>query len=121
MIQLSSVEDVRKVVKDWNEDSFSGSNARTTIKHDNNNNTGMVKGVPLDIEDEVIQQAFESKYAGSKIARLSREGQKLHTVKVKFNDEKSLSDAIQNGITIASCNMMFRINLPYSTTNNNNV
>ena len=119
MIQLSSVEAVQKVVNNWNADSFGGSAARATIKPDNNISTGMMRGVPLDIAEDTIQQAVESVYTGASTVRLSKDNKKLRTVKITFKDNDMLTTAVKNGITITSCNMMFRIERPYTTTDVN--
>ena len=120
IVQFSSVDVAKRVADGWKNDSFGGSSARKTIKPDENINVGMMRGVPLDIADDIIQQSIGEVFAGATIIRLLKDGKKLRTIKVKFVNSEMLDIAVKNGITITSCNMMFRIELPYSSTTANN-
>lgn len=117
MIQLSNIDDVKKVVMNWKDKNFGGSSVRTTIKPDTSKVTGMMKGVPLDISDKDIQQSVENLHPGSTTVRLSKENQKLRTVKINFKDKEMLSIAVQNGILFPSCNMLFRVQQPFENQN----
>ena len=119
MIQLSRIEDASRVVNEWVAGSFGGSTARLTIKPDSGDSTGMMRGVPLDISESVIQQATENVYKGSTAVRLVKDNRKLHTIKISFANNVMLEDALKNGITIPSCNMIFRVEHPYPLTKSN--
>lgn len=118
IVQLSSEEDVTTVISDWKPDSFGGSTARRTISPNAIDHVGMARGVPLDIEDSTIKEVIDTVYAGSTFERLLKNGNPLHTVKVTFSDATQLTTAINKGLLINSCNMLFRVEPPYSTSRN---
>lgn len=120
IVQFSSQCDVTKVVENWKTDSFEGSTARATIKPSSIDLIGMVKGVPLDIKDNTIQEVINSNYTGSIFHRLYKDGHPLRTVKVTFADTNQVAEAIKNGLLLDSCNMLFRVEPPLTSASANN-
>ena len=114
MVQLGTTTDVDKVVTNWKADSLGGTWVRGTMLP-NEIPTGMMRGVPLDIDPVDIAQAISSKYKNSTCQRLSKSDNILRTVKVTFANREDLSDAVSNGVLLPDHNMRFRVELPYTT------
>ena len=113
MVQLGSAEDVTKVTADWYSDAFGGTSVRATILP-TEIPTGMIRGVPLDLNTDTIRNAITTKYPDVTVYRLTKENNPLCTVKISFASTTDLSDALKNGITIDDYNMRFRVELPYN-------
>ena len=117
MVQLSSKETAEKIVSSWHADAFGGTSARLTIKPTEDPNIGMMRGVPLDIPSSDIDESLKSIFKDITHTRLSKNDQPLRTIKLNFNDQTQLKNAIEHGILLKSCNMLFRVEPPFSNSN----
>ena len=119
IVQLAKEDDIDKIVDSWDETLFGGSHARRTIEPQNLP-TGMIRGVPIDLEDETLNNDIISQYNNAKLYRLrAPDGSLLRTVKINFATEAELNSAIQKGILLHSRNTLLRVEAPYSSTDGN--
>lgn len=120
IVQLGSAQDVDKLVDGWKSELFGGSAARKTITPILNPPIGMVKGVPLDIDDDELAKDIKTAHPNSSIYRLrASNGNQLRTVKVQFKSEECLNKAIAKGLTLQTSNLLLRVELPTSPANEN--
>ena len=118
IVQLNSQSDAEKIIQQWKPNSFGGSLVRATIDpQDTDKHAAMIRGVPLNISHEDIDNALKQQYPGAHHLRLSKDDQPLRTIKVTFVDNTQLQLAIKQNLLLPSHNMLFRPELPYSTAN----
>lgn len=114
IIQFSSKETATKVVKNWKEETFGGSSVRVTIDPSETRHVGMVRGIPIDVDESTIKTAISTHYNGATFERLFKDGKPLRTIKITFTNNLHMTNAVNNGLLIESINMLFRIEQPYS-------
>ena len=114
MVQLGTTTDVEKGLTNRKAGSLGETWVCGTMLP-NEIPTGMMRGVPLDIDPVDIAQVISSKYKNLTCQRLSKSDNILRTVKVTFASREDLSDAISNGVLLPVHNMRFRLELPYTT------
>lgn len=104
MVQLHSEELASNISSAWPSNLFDGSEARTTINPvDSTKHSVMMKGVPLDYEEDMMNQEITARFPGAKTFRLrTKNGKILRTVKIQFACEEHLDECLKNGITLPS-------------------
>ena len=97
MIQLESSEVAKNLVAKWKSDTFDGSSARNTIDPASLTlNVAMLRGVPLDANDDDVISNIEAQFPGAQSYRVMKEGRKLRLFKVKFSNDKHFIKAIDD-------------------------
>lgn len=106
-LQMANVESAINLISVWKSDLFNGSTARHTINPKTiNENTVMLKGVPIDADDNNIQQDIGNIFHGSSASRLLKDGKRLRTFKVKFANKQQFEKAVEEGILLPSQHIM---------------
>jgi viroplasmin and RNaseH domain-containing protein len=102
-VQLKNKIYAENMIKDWPITLFGGSTARLTINPDTlNKNSVMMKGVPLDCDDMLVQEDIVRLFPGAKAARLKKNGKNLRTFKIDFKNNNDHTKAIDKGIILSS-------------------
>lgn len=104
MLQLSNTQAAKNLVHSWNPQTFGGSTARVTIDPKSlNNNSAMMRGVPIDAENFSILSDINSTYPGATLERLYKAGKILRIVKITFASKEQYKSAIStDGICLPS-------------------
>ena len=104
MIELDSEVSATKLLSNWKKDTFGGSSARKTIDPCSlKMNSAMLKGVPLDTEEEALQLDINIHYPGAVCTRLLKQGKKLRMFRVKFVSTEQYQSALNsNGLPLSS-------------------
>ena len=102
-IELTTEEDARKVVAQWNEDYFStvgGPKTRVTLL-DNKSCQGIIRSVPLDYSNEDMTNKLQMDYPGVVAKRLvSRDKGPLYSIHLMFKDKGQLEKAVSADICL---------------------
>ena len=120
--EFVSKEETDEVSETWKPDFLGGSTKiRRTLSTEKPNRAGIIKKVPLDVTDEMIQSSLDTQLADAKATRfIKRHSRKLGTVKIMLKSENDLGKAlhqelfidciyykttpfVQNGIQIVRC------------------
>ena len=97
MIQLSNKKERTNIINRWNPELFGGSSIREAIDPKSlTTNTGMLKGVPLDANDNSVINDICSIYPDAEPQRLFyKEGKPMQLFKIKFKSQEHFEDANQ--------------------------
>lgn len=95
MIQLHSADTAKQMVLNWKGSTFGKSTARLTMSPEKNENTAMLKGVPLDCDDEYVLCSIKNEYPECSAERLFKGDKKLRMIKVKFANPTQFNTAIK--------------------------
>ena len=103
MIQLKDKKTADDLISRWDNKLFGGSKVRATIDPKTvTENTGMLKGVPIDTEDQLILNDINKLYPHALAERIYKSGKKLRLFKIKFADPTKFKYVINNGICLQS-------------------
>jgi hypothetical protein len=117
VVQFADSATAEKIVKGWSNELLHGSSARLTQKP--KTCIGIIKGVPLYMTDEDISTDLQTKYDNTSVYRLKgQDGRPLRTIKITFNDDAELTDAMDNGVVLHR--ILCRVEKPYSSIPPNN-
>jgi len=102
-IQFNDQQTAERIVASWQTNIFGSSTARTTVNPSSQaENSVMMYGVPIDCSDNEIEADITSSFPGSTAQRLSKDGKKLRTMRIKFTSSEQYKDALSNGILLKS-------------------
>jgi hypothetical protein len=104
IVQLASPDHVEHVISSWDPSTFGGSAIRKTIRLPDSDSTGLIKDILLDISNDEIDEALAKSYKNTSFKQLTKNGQRLRTIKATFADNKQLQDANSNGLLLVSHN-----------------
>ena len=104
IIQLQNETAAAEMVNKWQGDLFGGSTARSTIQPQDTSTTTMMKGIPLDANDNEVLDDINRKFPHTEIERLYKQGKKLRTVLVRFKTKELYQSALSlsNGFLLES-------------------
>ena len=104
MVQLRDKQAVSVIVDKWDKSLFGGSKVRGTIDPESFKvNTGLLKGVPVDADDEEIFSDIRRLYPAAESERLFlKSGSRMRLIKIKFQDSVKFNQAIDQGICLHS-------------------
>jgi hypothetical protein len=113
IIQITKPEQVDIIIKKWEAEALGGSSARRPIQP--SQHVGIIKDVPIYIMNEDLQQEVQTVFKDATVYRMrTKDGTNpQRTVKVNFNDETQLGNALANGITFNKHQLLFRVEKPY--------
>ena len=110
MCQLASVEMANEVKRKWDQTHFEGSSVRSPEKKRvEKPYYGIVKGVPLEVEQSEIQESVEEDFPGASAWRLMKDDKEIRVIKIKFADESSLEKALDQGFFLKSTHLGFQV------------
>jgi len=113
--QLTSAENAKRIVAEWDQ-SFLGGGTKATSPSTAIRFEGALKEVPLDIDDNKLEEYITKSYANATCKRLKRQGNPLLTVKVTFATESDLNECIKKGLYIEEESLHLCVNEFYTGT-----
>lgn len=106
MVQLSDQHMVDRVIDSWDHTNFGRSKTRKTVQP--NRNCGVLKGVPLDIQETEIEKELEDQgFSNVTAKRFKKNNQDTRAVKVTFDSQRDLHQAIEKRVLIQ--HLTFRV------------
>lgn len=107
MIQFRSRDIADSINNKWNKSLFEGSTSRLSINPDTHKeNCVILKGIPLDADDEDVSKDVKTIDKLASIERLIKNGKKLRSFKVKFSQSKYCQESISNGIYLPTVHIL---------------
>ena len=100
LIEFEDEKSAHEVETNWNEDHFNGNSG--IVKPDEPNSTGIVKFVYNDMEEEELKDEIKQNYPGCIFDLFKRNDVFTGTIKVKFQNEGQLQNAVDNKFKIAN-------------------
>ena len=77
---------------------------RRALSTEKPNRTAIIKKVPLDVTDEMIQRCLDTQFTDAKATRfVKRDSTKLGTVKIMLKSQNDLGKALQQGLPSTLC------------------
>ena len=103
-LEFASKEEADEVFEKWKPDFLGDSTKiRRTLSTEKPNRAVIIKKVPLDVNDEMIQSCFDTQFKDAKATRfIKRDSTKLGTVKNLLKSENDLGKAPHQGLFIDS-------------------
>ena len=98
LVEFRDKETADDVATNWNERIFGGN--KGLLRGNKPRNAGIIKYVYTDSTEKQIEEEITRKYPGSELEFFKKKKKFTGTIKVKFNREEELDDAIQNTIKI---------------------
>lgn len=96
-VQLSNSHDILNVLSTW-KSNFLGDN--TTCHKLGSNIIGIAKNVSREITDETLQSEIEKQFPDSTVHRMKKDNRPLNTIKITFNSNTQLSEAMKSGLNV---------------------
>ena len=103
-LEFVSKEEADEVFEKWKPDFLGDSiKIRRAISTEKPNRAVIIKKVPLDVTDKMIQSCLDTQFADAKATRfIKRDSTKLGTVKIVLKSENDLGKALHQGLLIDS-------------------
>ena len=103
-LEFVSKEEADEVFEKWKLDFLGDSTKiRRALSTENLNCAAIIKKVPLDVNDEMIQSCFDTQFKDAKATRfIKRDSTKLGIVKIVLKSENDLGKALYRGLFIDS-------------------
>ena len=98
ILEFDDADTANKVVANWKETMFGGN--KGVMKGNKPRTAGIIKHVYTDNSEEEIKQQINGKYPNSKVELFKKENRFTGVIKVSFDSEEELKDAIDNRIAI---------------------
>lgn len=104
IVQFQCHDVLNKIFLNWNQQILGGCLARKTIKPEKN--VGIIKGLPLDIDNDDLQKQLN----GKSVSRIiSKEGIRFRSARIVFNSPDELSHALKYGVKLPSRNLILEV------------
>ena len=94
IIQLQSEAAAKDLVAKWENNLFGGSSARTTMQPKDTSTTTIIKGVPLDADDNEVLDDIQHQFPDTELERIYKQGKKLRSILVKFKTKEMYQEAL---------------------------
>lgn len=115
IVQFTEPTVIPNIIDKWDDNTLLGSTVRKTVPPTPKNCLGMLRGIPLDINDEDLTDAVLATYPGSTIYRLrSNTGTLLRTAKLEFPSRELCDKAVKEGLHLEDHHLLLRVEPPYS-------
>ena len=103
-LEFVSKEEADEVFLKWKPEFLGDSTKiRRALSTEKPNRAVIIKKVPLDVTDEMIQSCLDTQFADAKATRfIKRDSTKLGTVKIVLKSDNDLGKALQQGLFIDS-------------------
>ena len=99
MIHLLNEETVTKLINIWNPIFFNNSQVRRNINPKLAKiNTGMLRGIPIDADDDIMMNEITLTFPNSSAEKISKGGKRMHIFKVKFGNQDQYNQALSQGM-----------------------
>lgn len=104
MIQLRDKTVKKNMVENWKPMLFGGSSVRETIDPKSLvANSGMLKGVPIDADDDTLRTDICALFPGVTAERIFfKDGKPMRMFKIRFNNVNDFGNALRHGICLKS-------------------
>ena len=103
MLHLRDEKTVTKLINTWNTLLFENSQVRKTINPESAKvNTGMLRGIPIDADDELVIKEISQKFPNSSAMRIYKGEKKMRIFKVKFETEDQYNKVLSQGMILDS-------------------
>ena len=103
-LEFVSKEEADEVFEKWKPEFLGDSSKiRRALSTEKPNRAVIIKKVPLDVNDEMIQSCLDTQFKDAKATRfIKRDSTKLGTVKIVLKSENDLGKALHQGLFIDS-------------------
>lgn len=103
MIHLRDEETVTKLINTWNPFLFDNSQVRRTINPELAKiNTGMLRGIPIDADDDIVTNEITQTFPNSTAERIFKGGKKMRIFKIKFGNQDQYHQVLSQGMILES-------------------